>query len=99
MADRSLNKYTNDSPWGGARQQMDMCRSSIDFPPQMNLSRWSSCTALYVQAVNGTNELKYVAYGGNLFLLMFLFYAFSDAGIDAKPKFICKTFNFVEGLA
>lgn len=29
---------------------------------------------------------------------MFLFYAFADAdGIDVKPKFICKTFNFAEG--
>lgn len=32
------------------------------------------------------------------FQLMFLFYAFSDAGgIDVKVKFICKTFNFVDG--
>lgn len=33
MADRTLNKSRNDSPSGGLRKQMDMCRSSIDFTP------------------------------------------------------------------
>lgn len=55
-------------------------------------------TALCIQPVNGTNELKYAAYGRSLFHLMFPFYAFSDAdGIDAKPKFIRMTLHFVEG--
>lgn len=66
----------------------------------MNSSRCCTSSALCIQAVNGTNELKYAVCGGSLLHLMFLFYAFADAdGIDAKPKFICKTFNVAEGQA
>lgn len=61
----------------------------------MNSSRWGTVPALCVQAVNGTNELKYAVCEIHLLLL---FYAFSDAdGIDVKPKFMCITFNFVGG--
>lgn len=64
----------------------------------MNSSRWDAGTALCVQAVNGTSELKYAVSRKSLFHLMFLFYGFSDAdSIDAEHKFMCETLGFAEG--